>query len=65
MKSISHLNSKNDPKFVITRFLRLIGLASLTKKINFRRKSDISLFEIISWLMSTHFSRRSMFRAQP
>lgn len=64
MKSISHLSSENDPKFVISKFLRLIGLASLSRKVNFKRKSSITLIEIISWLMAAHFDRRSMHRAQ-
>lgn len=65
MKSINHLNVKNDPKFVINDFLKLIGLASLSRKVNFKRKSNISLIALISWLMTVHFSRRSLYRAQP
>lgn len=64
MKSISHLNSENDPKFIISRFLHLIGLTRLSRIVNFRRKSSITLAEIISWLMSVHFSGRSLNRSQ-
>lgn len=65
MKIINHLNYKNDTYNLISQFLRLIGLGKLTTKVNFKRHSICSLSMVISWLMSAHFARRSLYRARP
>lgn len=64
MKSIEQIDTENDTKSLISSFIKLIGLAKLTKQVNFKRKSTISLTMIISWLMSVHFARLSLFRAK-
>lgn len=64
MKSIKQLNEENDLKNVITAFTKLIGLAKLSKKVNFKRKSVVSLTAVISWLLATKFARHSLYRAQ-
>ncbi|KRL87161.1 transposase [Lactobacillus kalixensis DSM 16043] len=63
MKSIEQINQQNDTKSIISSFLNLIGLAKLTKKVNFKRKSTVSLNMVLSWLISVHFARRSLYRA--
>lgn len=65
MKIINHLDHENDTYSLISKFLHLIGLGKLTSKVNFKRHSNCSLMMIISWLMSAHFARRSLQRAQP
>lgn len=64
MKSIKQLAEKNDLKNVITAFIKLIGLAKLSKKVNFKRKSVVSLTAVVSWLLATKFARHSLYRAQ-
>lgn len=64
MKSIKQLDEENDTKSLISSFIKLIGLANLAKKVNFRRKSTVSLSTVIAWLMSVHFARHSLFRAK-
>ena len=64
MKSIKQLDEENDTKSLISSFIKLIGLANLAKKVNFRRKSTVSLSMVIAWLMSVHFARHSLFRAK-
>ena len=61
MKSIKQLNEENDLKNVITAFTKLIGLAKLSKKVNFKRKSVVSLTAVISWFwqlnsLAIHFT---------
>ena len=63
MKSIEQINKENDTKSLISSFIALIGLGALAKKVNFKRKSIIGLPTVISWLMSIHFARHSLFRA--
>ncbi|MBS4872758.1 transposase [Lactobacillus kalixensis] len=63
MKSIEQIDQQNETKSLISSFTNLIGLAKLAKKVNFKRKSSISLSMIISWLMSVHFARHSLYRA--
>lgn len=65
MKSITQIQAENDTKNLISSFIKLIGLGRLSKKVNFKRHSTISLTIIITWLFETCFSRRSMYRAQP
>ena len=62
MNSIEQIDTENDTKSLISSFIKLIGLAKLTKQVNFKRKSTISLTMIISWLMSVHFARLSLFK---
>lgn len=64
MNSIEQIDTENDTKSLISSFINLIGLAKLTKQVNFKRKSTVSLTMIISWLMSVHFARLSLFRAK-
>lgn len=64
MKSINQIQAENDTKNLISSFLKLIGLGSLTKRVNYRRASSVSLTAIINWLFELRFSRLSMFRAQ-
>lgn len=64
MNSIEQIDTENDTKSLISSFIKLIGLAKLTKQVNFKRKSTVSLTMIISWLMSVHFARLSLFRAK-
>lgn len=65
MKSITQIQAENDTKNLISSFIKLIGLGQLSKKVNFKRHSTISLTVIITWLFEACFSRRSMYRAQP
>lgn len=64
MKSIEQIDTENDTKSLISSFIKLIGLPKLTKKVNFKRRSAVSLTMIISWLVLLHFARLSLFRAK-
>lgn len=64
MKSIEQIDTENDTKSLISSFVNLIGLPELSKKVNFKRRSVISLTMIVSWLVSVHFARLSLFRAK-
>lgn len=64
MKSIEQIDTENDTKSLISSFVNLIGLPKLTKKVNFKRRSIISLTMIASWLISVHLARLSLFRAK-
>ena len=64
MKSITQIQVENDTKSLISSFLHLIGLGQLSKQVNFKRHSAISLTMIIAWLFEARFSRRSFYRAQ-
>ena len=43
MNSIEQIDTENDTKSLISSFINLIGLAKLTKQVNFKRKSTVSL----------------------
>ena len=43
MNSIEQIDTENDTKSLISSFIKLIGLAKLTKQVNFKRKSTVSL----------------------
>lgn len=64
MKSITQIQAENDTKRLISSFLHLIGLGQLSKQVNFKRHSAISLTMIVAWLFEARFSRRSLYRAQ-
>lgn len=64
MKSIEQIDTENDTKSLISSFVKLIGLPELSKKVNFKGRSVISLTMIISWLISVPFARLSLFRAK-
>lgn len=64
MKSITQIQAENDTKRLIFSFLHLIGLGQLSKQVNFKRHSAISLTMIVAWLFEARFSRRSLYRAQ-
>lgn len=65
MKSINQIQTEHDTKNIISSFIHLIGLGQLSKRINFKRHSSISLTNIITWLFKVTFSQRSLYRAQP
>lgn len=65
MKSINQIQTEHDTKNIISSFIHLIGLGQLSKRINFKRHSSISLTNIITWLFEVTFSQRSLYRAQP
>lgn len=64
MKSITQIQAENDTKRLIFSFLHVIGLGQLSKQVNFKRHSAISLTMIVAWLFEARFSRRSLYRAQ-
>lgn len=64
MKSIKQIDQDNDTNFKISSFLKLIGLGEISRKVNFKRRSFVSLTMILSWLMSNRFTRHSLYRAQ-
>lgn len=43
MNSIEQIDTENDTKSLISSFINLIGLAKLTKQVNFKHKSTVSL----------------------
>ena len=43
MKSIAQFNQEKDTKSLISSFTKLIGLGDLSKKVNFKRHSLVSL----------------------
>ncbi|MCT7887362.1 MAG: hypothetical protein N4P73_03490 [Lactobacillus crispatus] len=43
MNSIEQIDTENDTKSLISSFINLIGLTKLTKQVNFKRKSTVSL----------------------
>lgn len=63
MKSIEQIDQQNETKSLISLFTHLIGLGKLAKRVNFKRKSFVSLSMIVSWLISVHFARHSLYRA--
>ena len=47
MKSIEQIDTENDTKSLISSFINLIGLAKLTKQVNFKRKSvSVNIFAV-------------------
>lgn len=65
MKIMNHLDINDKPQTIISQFLRVIGLGKITRHVNFKRRSALPLASIISWLMTVHFTRRSLYRAHP
>lgn len=48
MKSINQIQTEHDTKNLISSFIHLIGLGQLSKRINFKRHSSVSLTNIIT-----------------
>lgn len=65
MKIMNHLDINDKPQTIISQFLKVIGLGKITRHVNFKRRSALPLAAIISWLMTVHFARRSLYRAHP
>lgn len=62
MNNITQINSEKDTKSLISTFIKLIGLGKLSKKVNFKRKSLVTLVMVIKWLIQSRFARKSLFR---
>lgn len=63
MNIINQNHDKNELLRIIHDFILLIGLAKITKQVNFKRRTNISLFKIIHWLLIVKLSGRSLYRA--
>ena len=48
MKSITQFDQEKDTESLISAFSKLIGLAGLSKKVNFKRHSLVSLLMVIT-----------------
>ncbi|MDF7639973.1 hypothetical protein PT285_11225 [Lactobacillus sp. ESL0791] len=59
MKSISQINQEKDTCSLISAFTKLIDLADLSKKVNFKRHSLVSLLMVINWMIQSRFARFS------
>ena len=64
MKSITQFNQEKDTKSLISSFTKLIGLGDLSKKVNFKRHSLVSLLMVITWMIKARFARKSLYRCQ-
>lgn len=62
MKSITQFDQEKDTESLISAFAKLIGLADLSKKVNFKRHSLVSLLMVITWMIKARFARKSLFR---
>ena len=62
MKSIPQFNYEKDTNSLISSFVRLIGLAQLSKKANSRSNSLIDLVSVIVWMIKARFARKSLLR---
>ncbi len=47
MKSITQFDQEKDTESLISAFSKLIGLADLSKKVNFKRHFLVSLLKIV------------------
>ena len=65
MKSIPQFNYEKATNSLISSFVRLIGLAQLSKKANFRSHSLIDLVSVIVWMIKARFARKSLLRFEP
>ena len=63
MNIIRQKNTENELHNIVHQFTSLIGLSKLTKLVNYRRNSEISLMKVIEWLLTTKFLGRSLYRA--
>ncbi|MDB1104865.1 transposase, partial [Lentilactobacillus parabuchneri] len=63
MNIIRQKNTENELHNIVHQFTSLIGLSKLTKLVNYRRHSEISLMKVIEWLLTTKFLGRSLYRA--
>ena len=64
MKSITQFDQEKDTESLIFAFSKLIGLADLSKKVNFKRHSLVSLLMVITWMIKARFARKSLYRCQ-
>ena len=64
MKSITQFNQEKDTKSLIYSFTKLIGLGDLSKKVNFKRHSLVSLLMVITWMIKARFARKLLYRCQ-
>ena len=48
MKSITQFDQEKDTESLISAFSKLIGLAEIKKKVNFKRHSLVSLLMVIT-----------------
>ncbi|WEV40390.1 transposase [Lactobacillus sp. ESL0681] len=62
MNSIPQFNQEKDTSSLISSFTKLIGLADLSKQVNFRRHSLVSLLMVVKWLIQSRFARKSLYR---
>ncbi|KAF0361909.1 transposase [Pediococcus acidilactici] len=63
MNIIRQKNTENELHNIVHQITSLIGLSKLTKLVNYRRNSEISLMKVIEWLLTTKFLGRSLYRA--
>ena len=64
MKNITQFDQEKDIKSLISASSKLIGLADLSKKVNFKRHSLVSLLMVITWMIKASFARKSLYRCQ-
>lgn len=62
MNSIPQFNQEKDTSSLISSFTKLIGLADLSKQVNFKRHSLVSLLMVVKWLIQSRFARKSLYR---
>lgn len=65
MKIMNHLDINDKPQTIISQFLKVIDLGKITRHVNFKRRSTLPFATVIFWLMTVHFTRRSLYRAHP
>ena len=64
MNIIQHVQDYIILKNKISVFNQLIGLSKISRKLNYHRRSKLSLLSILSWLMVSIFQQRSLYRAE-
>lgn len=50
MKSITQIDQEKETHSLISAFIQLIGLKKLSRKVNFKRKSQYGLIWLVSYL---------------
>ncbi|MFD1125404.1 transposase [Lentilactobacillus raoultii] len=63
MNSINQNHDKNDLLNFIHEFVSLIGLGKITQRVNFKRRTNLTLFQLLKWLLMVKLSGRSLYRA--
>jgi hypothetical protein len=64
MNIIQHAQDYIILKNKISVFNQLIGLSKISRKLNYHRRSKLSLLSILSWFMVSIFQQRSLYRAE-